>query len=355
MQQRTFLGINERLSLFITLLLITSAILLSPAIMVRGDSNSIGSGAIFQSGFGARALGMGGAFVAIADDYSATYWNPAGVTRATSIYLGGMRYDKFGLGLNLDYLSGGLPLMSSPEASNSFIPNISLPLLEQFSLSASYLGFSTDVRTLGPGGSEIPITYAERSILATAGLQFPVLGSLGVSVKNYMYSAPDAGIDGENASANGLGFDIGLLSEPVKNFSIGAAAFDLTGTSIQWHNTPSEPTDLIPARYSLGAAYKFDFSAFSITDIIPGTLTVAGQYSFGPDIEAKARAGLEYVFSLLSLRAGAIKPLESDPYLTAGAGLRIRFIRADLAWIQNTALEGEETTDTIVFSTQFDF
>ena len=32
-------------------------------------------------GVGARALGMGSAFVAIADDATATYWNPAGLTK----------------------------------------------------------------------------------------------------------------------------------------------------------------------------------------------------------------------------------------------------------------------------------
>lgn len=33
-------------------------------------------------GFGARALGMGGAFQAVADDYSAIYWNPAGLAQS---------------------------------------------------------------------------------------------------------------------------------------------------------------------------------------------------------------------------------------------------------------------------------
>lgn len=36
------------------------------------------AGQVFES-VGARALGMGGAFVAVADDGSATYWNPAGL------------------------------------------------------------------------------------------------------------------------------------------------------------------------------------------------------------------------------------------------------------------------------------
>ena len=37
---------------------------------------------------GARPLGMGGAFVAIADDINAVYWNPAGLTQLTSAQFG---------------------------------------------------------------------------------------------------------------------------------------------------------------------------------------------------------------------------------------------------------------------------
>ena len=49
-----------------------------------------------EIGFGARALGMGGAYVGVADDYSAVYWNPAGLAQ--------MRKMEFWLGLsNLNF------------------------------------------------------------------------------------------------------------------------------------------------------------------------------------------------------------------------------------------------------------
>jgi hypothetical protein len=48
------------------------------------DSNSGISGATFlRMDQGARAMGMGGAFAAVADDASALWWNPAGIARSS--------------------------------------------------------------------------------------------------------------------------------------------------------------------------------------------------------------------------------------------------------------------------------
>ena len=341
--------------LLCSLSILIALLILSLTTTGSASDSSVGSGAILRSGFGARALGMGGAYVAIADDYSAPYWNPAGITRANSIYLGGMRYDKFGLGLNLNYLSGGLKFSSHDSGHSSLLPSLGIPMVKGISFAGTYLGFSTEVRALGPGGSEIPINYGERSFMATAGIEFPLVGTIGMTGKNYSFSAPKAGVDGKDASASGFGFDLGYLVEPLNGLTLGAAAFDLTGTDIKWKNTPTEPTDTVHPRYSAGAAYRINLNDFMLSDFLAGSLTTSGQYSFGSGTNNKIRMGLEYSAWLFSLRAGAVRPEESGVYFTAGAGIQVQFLTADLAWVQNNSLQGENTTDTIVFSTEFRF
>ena len=53
-------------------------LVLPPSGLRAGESGGQ-PGAFLQYGVGARALGMGGAFYAIADDATAAYWNPAGL------------------------------------------------------------------------------------------------------------------------------------------------------------------------------------------------------------------------------------------------------------------------------------
>lgn len=355
-QNHTILSHTANLALSIVFGLVTALllVLLLPGTGLA-DSKGTGAGGMARSGFGARALGMGGAYVAVANDYSAPYWNPAGVTRGYSIYLGGARYDKYGLGLNLNYLTGGLSFGKESSTDNSPLPPLNLPMIERFSFAATYLGFSTELQSLEAVEVETPLTYGEKSFMATGGVILPVVGSFGLTGKNYSFTASDTGVSGEDASAGGLGFDLGYLVNPLEGFTLGVAAFDLSGTTISWENTLTEPEDVVPPRYSVGSAYEVNFNRSPIPESISGELLISGQYGFGSGVVDKLRAGMEYSFSIFSLRAGAIKPSGDEAYFTAGAGLDLEFIKGDLAWVQNRTLEGENATDTIVFSTEFQF
>ncbi len=59
----------------------------------------------------ARALGMGGAFVAVADDASAVYWNPGALPQVKNMKITTMRTELFGMdALKHDYLAGAIPV-----------------------------------------------------------------------------------------------------------------------------------------------------------------------------------------------------------------------------------------------------
>ena len=75
---------NIRRIFFLSLLCVIPSVLTA--------SNDVGgqAGTFLRYGVGGRALGMGGAFVAVADDASGIYWNPAGLVGAKRIELSSM-------------------------------------------------------------------------------------------------------------------------------------------------------------------------------------------------------------------------------------------------------------------------
>lgn len=332
------------------------------SISAFAQQQGIGSGAVFRTGVDARALGMGGAFVAVADSYSASYWNPAGLAQIERPRFGAMSMNKFGLGINFNFLSGAANLGKLPIQTPSFkfLPKVSflgrLPIqtpsfkfLPKISVAGTLMESSMKVRATDPQGNPIgPINYSERLYMGSAALKFPGLGLVGGTIRNYSFIAPRAGVGGKDATAHGIGYDAGLLAQLFDNVWIGAAGFDITGTGIQWENTPTEPTDLAPARYVLGAAYRGQ------------GLIVAGQYTLGthetiPDV---ARLGAEYDLDMLALRAGAVRPSNWEGLkvaYTVGIGIQVNQLNIDMAWLQNKEIEAENAKDTIVLSAEFSF
>jgi hypothetical protein len=66
-------------------------------------------------GVGARAMAMGGAFCAVADDATSSYWNPAGLRLLKSREIGVMHSAQFANEVKYDYLVFG-----SPSVTESF-------------------------------------------------------------------------------------------------------------------------------------------------------------------------------------------------------------------------------------------
>ena len=60
-------------------------------------------------GVGARALGMGGAFVSVADDVYAGFWNPAGLHSVTSREVSYMHAERFAGVVSFDYAGYAMP------------------------------------------------------------------------------------------------------------------------------------------------------------------------------------------------------------------------------------------------------
>ena len=93
-----------KIRLFYLSVLIASLIL---PVTVEAVDEGAHAAEFLSHGVGARALGMGSAFVAIADDATATYWNPAGLTKVKKHSFSAMYADTFSTG-DGSWLSRGL-------------------------------------------------------------------------------------------------------------------------------------------------------------------------------------------------------------------------------------------------------
>src|SRR5664280_725663 len=68
------------------------------------------AGEFMAIGIGGRPLGMGGAYVAVANDVTASYYNPAGLARINYPQISLMHDARFGNLENYDYVGIAIPV-----------------------------------------------------------------------------------------------------------------------------------------------------------------------------------------------------------------------------------------------------
>jgi hypothetical protein len=278
---------------------------------VDAPNYGIDAASFLRSGIGARALGMGGAFVALADDSSAAFWNPAGLATLKSTHIGAMSTDRFGLGINFQFL-GVLTNMGGMALGGTLVRST-----------------IDDIEAVDEDGNFIGILRDDNSVLF--GSTAVGIGDIfvGANAKLYNHTLGEG-------RAQGLGFDLGglvWLDLKRAQLAIGASISDLGGTKIKWENTRSNPTDIVPQVNKVGAALK----------LFDGNLLMAVDYEFS-SLMNKLHMGLELKpIEQLTLRAGV-----DGEQLTGGIGLGIGNLRVDIAWLQNRVLG-----DTFVISAEF--
>lgn len=281
------------------------------------------AGEFLNLGVGARPLGMGGSFAAIADDATAAYWNPAGLGGLDRTELTFMHASIFGLD-SYDFMNYIQPFGRTSALGISWIrlgiDDIPITQLQvPGSMSASnrprIVGQMQDTENaflLSYGKrfrTDIPWSNQQRDTDIQVG------GSLKV-----IYNS----VSGVERNAVGFGGDIGVIWKTsfisgkddarAGDLSLGISVQDFFKTRIVW-NTTSAPShmDVISPNVKIGTSYSRNIPSLS-SHIL---LAIDANTRYGLEMHY----GLEYVLGdVLSLRVGV---QEKD--LTAGAGLHVAF------------------------------
>jgi long-chain fatty acid transport protein len=257
---------------------------------------------------GPRAFGMGGAFVGYAKDYSAIYWNPAGLTQMQKNFIGVFATDVIP-SATYKYNPSPTVNIDAKSKSNHYIsPN----------LMANWHCMLSDKLTIGIGiyvpaglgvewdGNEVKALsggYVVEWMSKIAAINFsPVVAfkvndqlSFGAAL-NIFYGMFDTkrlgGIAGGKAyqyseSSDGLGFGVtlGALYKPSKMFSVGASF--RTKTSVKMEGEAENPyMALIPG---LGAPAKSDFKRD-----VAWPMWIAGGIAFYPTPKLVITADVQF-------------------------------------------------------------
>ena len=274
-------------------------LVLSVATMADG----IGAFSAFRNGVGARALAMGGAFVAVADDATAVCWNPAGLAQLGDTRLAGMSTDLYGLGITHQYVG----------AVTSFA-NLGIGLGWE---RAAIDGQVVD----GTGGLGSSFTWTEQTIVGSLATNVMDIAMAGANVKYYM---ADSGL---GDSASGFGFDLGLLVSLGDMFVIGVNAKDLAGSSLEWDGGA---TDVISGVYKAGLAMN----------LAEDMLVLAADVDFDGSSLGDTHVGVEFnVIDELALRGGVVLTDDfQEYYFTVGAGINVAGLYVDAAYILEETL-----------------
>lgn len=304
------------LSLIILLLIFVASI----SAQTGSDISRVGTtaAAVLKIAPGARALGMGSAYVGVSDDIYSTYFNPAGITRADgnsqvafnhSNWLADVDYDFAAGSVNIDGLGTLFATFSSLRVPQDKVRSIDYP--------------EGDGRTWDASSLVIGIGYA-RSLTDRF--------SIGFQAKLVQESI-------WNSSATGIAIDVGTYYvTPFNDLVIGASIsnfgtkMELAGRDLQFNDdpddTPESGPNNIPGEYSsekndLPLSFRVGL-AMDVIETRFFKVTAALDAIHPNDNKEYVNTGLEFSYNEMIFLRGGYKALflpNSEQGLTLGVGI----------------------------------
>ncbi|MBV6510983.1 MAG: hypothetical protein HRU80_00740 [Ignavibacteriales bacterium] len=322
------------------LLQILTAVLLLTAGMRAQELASV-AGAFVDVGYGARPMGLGGAYVGLANDVNAVLWNPAGLTNIESKEVTFSFHNQFGL-VKYNYLGYAMPY-------NSGLDGLGLAFIysgdEAMNEMTVQVGYGRKVwKDLTVGGS---IKYRRSSF-----------GNNTLGGDDYRIFEPDeiaqAQLNQVKGGANGFGFDIGVLFKVNDKVNMGIMLKDIY-SPVFWDSKVDNPaakakgsySELVPFESVVGTSFRISDNFMFTADYLP---------SLSKDVYNKIRGGAEIrLFNFLFVRAGVQNTINNveDERIVLGTGLKFKIFGGRFVFDYTNVIENLANTSRLTFGLEF--
>jgi len=321
--------------IFITVLIIFTFTSIAYAGRYAGDFMLIGPGV--------RAVGMGSAFTAVADDGSAAFWNASGIAQMQRPNLEVMRAFLYENLAAYDFVTFSIPLPAKTTIGMSYtqLSIDKIPIYDE-----KWLVYNVDVRssdvdlqlTGDPDGyftsrDQVFKFVFAKNITQVINLGWDLFelpieyygGAVFKYIKRNLY----------DHIGTGTGFDLSFMMstdfalltdvEWLGKIKFGTNIQDIAGTAISWDTSSKHSDEVITGvRYGLAVDQQLDF--------INSNCIVS--FDWGEMYDFKRHLGAEFTYNdIISVRSGI-----DDEQFTAGLGLKFKNYMLDYAFINNTEL-----------------
>jgi hypothetical protein len=257
------------------------------------------AGAFADIGYGARPIGMGGAYVALASDPYAVLWNPACLPYVRGWQVSTMYTEQFGL------IPYGLVTAAKDIDLNQGVGIAALTSGDEILRESSlYVAYGRRLQSLGP---------AFKNFAFGATVKFRI-SSFG--------NNPDGGELRSRGNASGYGLDLGLRWKFAHKWTLGLFLRDAVN-QVNYNNETRGETygESVPTALLLGTAFMARANVVFALDF---------DKALYEDLNDKILMGAEWMlFNTIFLRGGWAQTLNTEPNRKINFGFGIQYFRRD--------------------------